>query len=174
MRSARVARRRRYSRYWQRHTHRTSWGEAHGHPPGSQPTHHAPTPPTWPPHTSTARTKKWLREAGSVSRACAPRRSARIGADRRGGELDGCRTARGTLCAGRPTAIQFLLPAQRETSAVSEIHQTHRFGGHARVPRAALTLPVKENPVCFRGLGLCDSSCGTSQRPATSTPAWHR
>ena len=94
-----------------------------------------------------------------MSRASAPRRSARIGTDRRGAGLDGCRTARGTLCAGRPTAIQFLLPAQREASAVSEIHQTHRLGGHTRAAQAALTLASRENRLCSTRLGLCGSSC---------------
>ena len=39
MRSGRVARTRCHARYWQRHTHRTTWGEAHTHPRRSQPTH---------------------------------------------------------------------------------------------------------------------------------------
>ena len=58
-----------------------------------------------------------------MNRASSPRRSARIGADRRAGGLDGCRTALGMLVARYPPAIQVLPPAQRETSAVSEIHQ---------------------------------------------------
>ena len=80
-----------------------------------------------------------------MNRASSPRRSARIGADRRAGGLDGCRTALGMLVARYPPAIQVLPPAQRETSVVSEIHQHRRLWGRARVPRAALTLQMAPN-----------------------------
>ena len=109
-----------------------------------------------------------------MNRASCPRINARIGADRRGGGLDGCRTALGMLVARCPPAIQFLLFRAKELRALNKIHQLGRLGEHSRAARGALTLPAKENPMCFNGLGLWGSSCGTSQRPATSRPARHR
>ena len=79
-------------------------------------------------------------------------------------------------CSSRAAHLLFHFSCPRgfHGRAVSEIHQKNRLWGHARVPRAALTLQMTMYSIGLNRIGLCGSSCGTSQRPATSTPTRRR